>query len=169
MAESIHWQIAEVIRSRLEAIAGDDGTTYWYTPDRAVYTLAFENVLADTTLKQVFIVMAGEERQSEEATGSASTGGVVRSLSEFFVLMLRRDPRATTNAYREGDPTRERVVSRMVRDFVRAMWLDVTLGGLAINIARESLVIDRNMVIEGPWAVAEARFDVDYDFLALTP
>ena len=113
--------------------------------------------------------MAGEERQSEEATGSASTGGTIRALAEFFLLMLRKNESPATNPFEEADPTREKIVARMARDVERTLWSDVTLGGLAINIAADTLIIERSMAVEGPWAVAEARFEVDYDYLALTP
>ena len=169
MAESNHWLIAEAIRAKLAAIVSDGGATYWYTPSYALRVTSYERLLADTSLTHIYALRAGEELHGEQGTGSVSTGGSVRATAELNLLMLRKDESATTNPFEEASPTREQIVDRMVRDVLRALWTDVTLGGLAINIAASSLFIDRDVAIEGPWAVAEARFSVDYDYLALTP
>lgn len=169
MPESIHWQIAEALRAKLEAISEDDGATYWYTPDRVVRVSQWDRILADTSLTQIYALRAAEETHGEQGTGSVSTGGSVQAAAEFYLLMLRRDESSTLNPFDEASPTREQIVDRMVRDFLRALWDDVTLGGLARNVIAGSLFVDRDVAIEGPWAVAEARFSVDYDYLARTP
>lgn len=169
MAESIHWQIVEAIRAKLAAIAGDGGATYWYTPTHVLRVSSWERMLADSSLEQILALRAQEETHGEEGTGSLSTGGSVRTRAELTLLMLRRDERDTTNPFEEASPTREQIVDRMVRDVLRALWDDVTLGGLAINVVAGSFIVDRDVAVEGKWAVAEARFAVDYDYLAKTP
>lgn len=168
MAESRHWQISAALISALEAIEGDNGATYWYEPSRVVREAFSERLMADASLTHILALRAQEESHSEQSTGSSATGGVVGAVAEFTLLMLRRDERAT-DPFDEASPTRGQIVDRMVRDVLRAIWSDVTLGGLASNIVAGSLVIDRDVAVEGPWAVAEMRFSVEYDYLALTP
>lgn len=168
MAESIHWQISAALVDALEAISADNGSTFWYTPERVVRVTSYERLLADASLTHILALRAQEETHSEQSTGSSATGGVVGAVAEFTLLMLRRDE-TIESPFDRASITREQIVDRMVRDVLRAIWADVTLGGLAINISAGSLVIDRDVAVEGPWAVAEMRFAVEYDYLALTP
>lgn len=168
MAESIHHQIAEALKTRLSAIVGDGGTTYWYTPDRVVRVQSYDRLIADPTVGMVYAIRAGEERHREEGTGGPTTGGQVGAEAEFFVLMLRPSDASDDNPFGADESTKPIEQGRMVRDFLRALWLDVTLGGLALNISDGSLMIDRDVDVEG-WAVAEARFTVLYTYLSRTP
>ncbi len=163
MAESKHGQIAEALKARLAAIAGDNGTAYWYTPAKVVRVQAYDRLIADPSVGMVYAIRAGEERHAEETTG----GGVVAE-AEFFCLMLRPTEAADDQPFGADESTKATEQDRMVRDFLRALWLDVTLGGLASNVVDGSLVIDRDVDVE-KWAVAEARFTVRYSYQALTP
>lgn len=168
MAESVHHRIAEAIKARLAAIVGDNGATYWYSPDRVVRVQAWDRLIADPTVGMVYGIRAGEERHREESTGGPSTGGIVAAEAEFWVLMLRPSSAADDQPFGADESTKATEQDRMVRDFLRALWLDVTLGGLASNISDGSLAIDRDVDVEG-WAVAEARFVVLYSYPARTP
>jgi hypothetical protein len=168
MAESLHHQIAEALRTRLAAITGDGGTTYWYTPAGVARVQAYDRLVADPTVGMVYAIRAGEERHREEGTGSPTTGGLVAAEAEFWVLMLRPTEATDDNPFGADASTKATEQDRMVRDFLRALWLDVTLGGLANNIVDGSLIVDRDMEVEG-WAVAEARFAVFYSYPARTP
>lgn len=170
MAESRHWLIGEAIRAALGdiVVTGAAGSVYWYKPEKSVRVSRFDGLLDDATLAQVFALRAGEETHTEESTGDPTSGGIVGAAAEFFLLMLRRHNQATENPYQESDPTRAKVVDRMVRDALRRLWIDVTLGGLANNISQGSLLIDRDVWVPG-WACAEARFTVLYSYPARTP
>lgn len=163
MAESKHHQIAEALKARLAAIVGDGGTTYWYTPARAVRVQAYDRLVADPSIGQVYAVRAGEERHTE-----AGTGGLLGVEAEFWVLILRQTEAADDQPFGADESTKATEQDRMVRDFLRALWLDVTLGGLVENVVDGSLVIDRDVDVE-LWACAEARFTVRYTYQALTP
>ena len=169
MAESIHNQIIAALVTRLEALEEDGGSTCWYTPNRVVVVNSYERLLADPTIKHIYALRPAEETHEEHHTGSSAAGGGLRAIAEFYLLMMRRDEREAMNPFEEATPTRATIVDRIVRDVLRALFLDVTLGGLAINIVQGSLVIDRDLDIEGKWAVAEARFGIDYEYLAGTP
>ena len=168
MAESKHHQIAEALKARFTAIVTDGGTTYWYTPAKVVRVQAWDRLIADPSVEQVYALRAGEERHTEESTGDAASGGGVKAEAEFFVLLLRPSLAADENPFGADASTKPTEQDRMVRDFLRALWLDVTLGGLVENVVDGSLVIDRDVDVEG-WAVAEARFTVVYSYLSRTP
>jgi hypothetical protein len=168
VAESLHHQIAEALKARFAAIVGDNGTTYWYSPDRVVRVQAWDRLIADPTVGCVYGLRAGEERHREEGTGAPSSGGQVGAEAEFWVLMLRPTAAVDESPFGEDASVKATEQDRMVRDFLRALWLDVTLGGLASNVADGSLVIDRDVDVEG-WAVVEARFTVLYSYPARTP
>ena len=168
MAESKHSQIAEALKARLAAIMGDQGTTYGYTPEGVARVQAYDRLLADPSVGMVYALRAGSEQHVEESTGDATSGGGMGATAEFFVLMLRPTLAADDNPFGADASTKAIEQDRMVRDFLRALLLDVTLGGLAYNVVAGSLVVDRDMEVEG-WAVAEARFTVAYGYSARTP
>lgn len=162
MAESIHYQIAEALKARLAAITGDLGATYWYTPDRVVRVQTYDRLVADPTVGMVYALRAGEERHREEATQ------VVGAEAEFFCLMLRPTEAADDAPFGADESTKAREQDRMVRDFLKALWGDVTLGGLANNVVDGSLFVDRDVDVEG-WACVEARFAVSYSYPSGAP
>lgn len=166
--ESKHNQIADALKARFAAIVADGGATYFYTPAQVARVQAYDRLLADPTVGQVYALRAGEERHREESTGGAVTGGIVAAEAEFFVLLLRPTAAVDDNPFGADASTKAIEQDRMVRDFLRALFLDVTLGGLASNIVDGSLIVDRDMEIEG-WAVAEARFTVLYTYPSRTP
>jgi len=168
MAESLHNQIADALKARLGAIARDGGATYWYTPDRVARVQGYDMLSADPTVGMAYLVRAGEERHAEESTGDAASGGGVRAEAEFWVLMLRPTAAADENPFGADASTKAIEQDRMVRDFLRALWLDVTLGGLVQNVVDGSLVIDRDIEVRG-WAAAEARFTIVYSYLSRIP
>lgn len=170
MAESKHWQIAEALRAAFAAIAGDDGTTYWYSVDEAVQVQEYTDAM-DSSLESVVLIKSGEETHDEYSTGTAADGGVIRAFAEFFVLLVRHHPRASHRPFNEPTPTRAQVTDRTVRDFVRVLFADVTLGGLARNVSSSSVIVDRDLGGEGleSWSLAEARFLVEYEYFASAP
>jgi len=163
VAESQHSRIAEALKARFAAIVGDNGTTYWYTPARVARVQAYDRLIADPSVGAVYAIRAGEERHTEEGTG-----GLVGAEAEFWTLLLRPTLSSDDNPFGTDESTKAIEQDRMVRDFLRALFLDVTLGGLASNVVDGSLVIDRDVDVEG-WACAEARYTVRYSYQALAP
>jgi hypothetical protein len=162
MSESLHYQIAEALKARLASIVGDNGATYWYTPDRVVRVQSYDRALADTSLGMIYAIVAGEEQHREEATQ------VIAAEAEFIVLMLRPTQAADDAPFGVDESTKAREQDRMVRDFLKALWSDVTLGGLANNVVDGSLIVDRAVDVDG-WAVVEARFAVSYSYPSGAP
>lgn len=163
MAESIHYQVLEAIQSRLAAIAGDGGSTYWYTPDKTVRCTVYDRLLADPSAgDQIYAVRAGEERHQEETAQS------VAAEAEVFVLMLRRTAEVDESPFGPDGGLKAREQDRMAQDILRKLWSDPTLGGLVNNVAGDRLYLDRDVDIEG-WACVEARFTVFYSYDKGTP
>lgn len=168
MAESKHSQIAAALKARFEAIVADGGGTYWYTPDRVARVQAYDRLLADKSLGTVYAIRPGQEQHAEESTGDSSTGGIMAAEAEFFVLLLQPTAAVDNNPFGQDASTRSIEQDRVIRDFLRALLLDVTLDGLVENLIQDSLIVDRDVGVEG-WAVAEARFVVRYSYPARTP
>jgi hypothetical protein len=162
VAESIHEQIAAALRTSLAAITADGGTTYWYKPDVVARVTFFDEMQLDRGYQHVVLVRPGDEMHSEYQTGQCQAN------AEMFVLVARQFDGATENPYRESEPTRWQIANRCVRDVLRALWSDVTLGGLAQNIVADSLVVDRARYVAG-WCLAELRFEVTYVYSKATP
>jgi hypothetical protein len=157
MAESVHEQIAAELQTKFAAILSDDGTAYWYTPD-SVKRVAFfpDSTALDTSQEVIYLLRPGDEQITEE-----ETGGGCRGEAEFFLVVARQHQAPTENPWLEEAPTRWTVANRLVRDAIRALLADVTLGTLVVNVVADSVSID--------WALAELRFVVEYQFQAATP
>ena len=163
MAESIHEQIAAALRTSLAGIVSDAGATYWYTPGAVIRVSFFP---ADFALSEsydvVYVLSPAAEDFTEEATGQ------VRAQASFALQLARKHRVGTENPYIESTPSRWTVVNRLVRDAVRRLLTDVTLGGLAVNVATDSISIDREQYLEG-WAMAQLSFTVEYFFAKEAP
>jgi hypothetical protein len=162
VAESIHYAIGEALKARLVALTGDNGAAYWYTPDRVVRVQSYDRLVSDPTVGMAYAIRAVEERHREEATQT------VMAEAEWWVLMLRPTEATDDNPFGSDESTKAREQDRMARDFLKALWVDVTLGGLALNVVDGSLFVDRDMDVEG-WAVVEARFSILYSYPKATP
>lgn len=170
MAESVHEQIAAALYDQFAEIVGDGGVTYWHTW-RVGRTTAFEESDFDDSVGQSahMVLRPGEETFAEETSGGAGEIGITAD-AEFFVLLATPFNAATESPWeQEGGDSRWLVVNRLVRDFVKKLFSDVQLAGLAENVVKDSLVIDRNIQPKPGWAMAEARFVVQYSFQSGTP
>lgn len=159
--ESVHEQVAEALRSLLAGITAD-GTSYHYTPD-AVYRVSFfEDRFLDRSNPHTILIRPGDEQHEEYATQT------VKANAEFYILVAYNIGPATENPASADTPTRWTHIDRAVRDVLKKLWSDPQLGGLAINIAAETLDISRDVSVEG-WALAEIRTVVSYIYTKETP
>lgn len=170
MAESLHTQILDALKTVLSGIVEDAGVTYWYTPTAVIACEAWDGVPDPSVGDQVLALRAGEERHAER------TGGTVGAEAEFFLLALRKSDSADLSPYSGDTSTRLREKDRMVRDILRALWANPTLkigsaAALVDNVAQEpGLFVNRDMFVEGDaWVVAELRFTVVYSYPKETP
>jgi hypothetical protein len=160
VAESKHEQIAAALKTLFEGIVDDAGATYWYAPDLvARVTFWPDEQGLDRNYQTVYLLRPGDETITEEGTS-----GWAGAEAEFFVIVARQHNAPTESPILEQEPTRWQVANRLIRDAVRRLLSDVTLGGLTRNVALGSLVIDRDRYLPN-WAIAELRFVVSYDFV----
>lgn len=169
MAESLHTQILEAVKTVLKGIVEDAGESYWYTPTAVIACEAWDGVPDPSVGDQVLAIRAGEERHTEE------TSGTVKAEAEVFILAIRKSDSADLSPYSGDTSTRLREKDRMVRDVLRALWANPTLkigtaDALVNNVCQDSLFVNRDMFVEGDaWVVAEMRFTVVYTYPKATP
>jgi hypothetical protein len=162
--ESVHEQIAAALQASLEGVLSDGGTTYWYTPDSVRRVAFFPDATAlDTSMDVIYLLRPGVEDITEEGTGGACQGQ-----AEFFLVVAKQHNVPTENPWLETEPTRWTVANRLIRDALRKLLADPTIGGAAINVVADSISVDRDRFLQN-WALAEIRFAVVYAFQAATP
>jgi len=166
VAESRLDAIEAALQSGAAAIRADGGTTYHYTPDLVDVVGFYDELGAGREV--VWLFRAGEEEHAEETTGDAASGFGMLATAEFFLLVACHFDPSGEEPGDQPDPSRSRVVNRLVRDAIRFLLSDVQLGGLAENVVNGSLFVNRDMFHE-KWALAELRFVVRYSYQSLTP
>jgi len=165
MAESIHEQIAVALKTGFAAIVGDQGATYWHTPNLVARVHHFEDAhLEKARGDVVYLLQAGDETHEEITTNERLMGR-----AEFFLLVAKRYAPANENAGSLDGEGRQTIVNQLVRDAIRALTRDVTLSGQTINVIdQEPLSVDRSMVFTG-WALAQLHFLVGYPYHSVAP
>lgn len=164
MSESKHEQIAAALEARLRTIQSDGGTTYWYTPD-VLRCLEPTSAFLDPSRPVVLFLSPGSEDHREGESSS-----MMASEAEFYITACAEWAPGTSSPWDDAASGTSRwlVANRLTQDVLRALLATVTLGGLADNIIRDSLIVDRARWIER-WVVVELRFTVAYSYPAGTP
>jgi hypothetical protein len=160
VAEPVHEQISAALRTRLLAIVEDGGATYWYTPDAVVRCLEWLSSYDVSKEHMLFI-------KPEPDTVSEATTGTFQGSAPFSVLIVRKDERASRHPFdeeRSEEPIAATVISRAVADVRAALLSEVTLGGLAWNVADGAIEADYSFQIGGAWLAALLTFTVKYDY-----
>ncbi len=164
MAESLVEQIVAAIKTDIEAIAGDNGTNYWYTPDIVVRVDEYRN----SHLKEAWDIIYLLRETGDERITPYAAFGEVSAIVEMFVMVMQKD---TRNAD-ERDPFDATTFSgtirnRMIRDVVKKIEGNHTMGGLAYNVEYRGIARD----FEEPegWIIGEIAFDVTYTHNMETP
>lgn len=158
MAESKVEQILAAIKTQLEAISEDDGTTYWYTPGKVIRV--------DYTESRVqFKEGYGNPIYMVSDTGDDGPHPIVAAFGEtgrrlgVFVLTAYQDSRGDRDAY-TATTLSGTIRNRMVKDVVKRIELNRTLGGLVFDT--EYLDVKRDFVEPEGWILGEVYFDVTY-------
>jgi len=160
--ESIHEQISAALQTRLRTIAEDQGTTYWYTPDKVLRVIEFSGADLDDSYEHLLFLRADPYKISEGATSR------VDGEAPFTVLIAKRDARTSQKPQDEENdeqPIGPTVVSRIVEDVHVALLSEVTLGALAWNVMHGSFDVDPSYFVDG-WLCATVTFTVRYDYAA---
>lgn len=158
MAEPKHARIVDAILARLAGIVSDAGVTYWYAPNLVAAVHHFEDAYLDPKHDVSYLLMDLDETHAEEATGMRGS-----AVAEFLLLVAKRFAPPMEQAGGADTRLRMRIVDRLVRDALRVLLLEPTLGGLTTNLMTDGMVVDRSLVFKG-WALAEIRFAVPYSY-----
>jgi hypothetical protein len=158
MAESKVEQILAAIKTDLEAIAGDGGTTYWYTPGKVIRVDYTESRVQfkDGYGNPIYMVSdTGDDSATPIAVAFGETG---RSLG-VFVLVAYQDNRSDWDAY-TASTLSGTIRNRMIKDVVKKIELDRLLGGLVFDT--EYLEVKRDFIEPDGWILGEVYFNVTY-------
>ena len=160
MAESIHEQISAALQTRLRTIAEDQGTTYWYTPDKVFRVLEFSGADLDDSYEHLLFLRPDSDTIREGATSR------VEGDAPFTVLIAKRDERTSKRPEAEEQdesPIAATVIGRCVADVRAALLSEVTLGALAWNVMQGASEADFSYAVDG-WLCATVTFTVRYDY-----
>jgi hypothetical protein len=159
VAESIPEQIAAALRSRFLAITADGGTTYWYKPDAVLVAEMTETVLTGAGGARTIYVLDPRSCSVVEESNLSLRGELELHLIVLYDMRLATiDPWATATTH-----DRFLLESRMVRDAIRCLQADVTLGAITINTNASSIDVEYGLHIEAEkWACAALTFSVSY-------
>ncbi len=159
MAESKVEQILAAIKTSLEAITGDSGTTYWYTPgkvNRVDYTESRVQFKTGHGNPIYMVSDTGNDGTSPVPAGFGETG---RAFS-VFVLCAYRDDRGERDPYEAATLASGTIRNRMIKDVTKKIELDRTLGGLVMDT--EYLDVKRDFVEPKEWILGDVFFEVTY-------
>lgn len=161
MAESTHEQIAQALKTRLETITTDSPKVLrcrdW--PSAAVAE------------RELTIYLKANPYTSTEGTSGDANGGFAEERASFSILIVKLYERSSNNAEDEEQRSEDlapTVISRCIRDVVKALLSEVTLGGLAWNVADGQIEIDPDFRISGACLSAELTFSVKYHYKVST-
>jgi hypothetical protein len=164
MPESLVEQIVAAIKTDIEAISEDNGTNYWYTPDIVVRVDEYHSA----HLKEAFDIIYLLRETGDERVSNIAAFGEVGGIFELFVMVMQKDSRNAD----ERDPFDATTFSgtirnRMIRDVVKKLEGNHTLGGLAYNA--EYRGIARDFQEPTGWIIGEIALDVTYTHDMETP
>ena len=156
MAESKVEQIVASIKTDLEAITGDDGATYWYTPGKVIRVDYLESRVSFKDGYGSPIYMVGDTG-SDRPSATAAFGETGRALGIFVLAAAQHED--------DRDPYTATVVpgtirNRLVKDVVKKIESNRMRGGLALDT--EYLDVKRDFDEPEGWILAEIYFEVTY-------
>ena len=162
MAETLHEQISAALQTRLEEITCDGGETTWYSPDMVYRVLEFSAADLDDSQTHLLFLRPDNDIVREGATSR------VEGEATFTILIAKKDARSSKSPIAEAvddEPIAATVIGRCVGDVRAALLSEVTLGGLAWNVADGEISADYSFPVE-QWLCATVSFTVLYDYAA---
>ncbi len=166
MPESQARQIIDQIKTELEAISGDSGTTYWYTPDKVVRVDSFDmrQNFRDGYGDYIYLIRNTPDEDDNPSMAAYDEEG--NDLDIWILMMARNtlgDPDPFTATTLRGD-----IRERMIQDVRKALETDNTRGGLAIDTSQYHIMRDFEDE-PSEWIVAEISCLVTYTHTAGDP
>jgi hypothetical protein len=153
-------QIVAAIKTDLEAITGDSGVTYWYTPGKVIRVDYTESRVSFKSGYGNPIYMVSDTGPDDPDGESAATGEIGRSFG-VYVLCAYQDDRGERDPY-EATTLSGTIRNRMLKDVVKKLELDRMLSGLAFVYDVEHGEAKRDFEEPTGWILGEAFFEVTY-------
>ena len=157
MAESIVEQIIAQVKTDLEAITGDNGTTYWYTPGKVIRVDYFDSKNHFRTGYGDYIYMIRDTVDEDEAPRAAAMGGMA-DLFDLYILLAARDTRGNEDPFK-ATTAAGTIRNRMIHDVRKKLETDHTRGGLALDTRFHER---RDFVEPDGWIVGEVQCVITY-------
>jgi len=161
--------ITQALVAALAGIVGDGGASYWYTPGAArvvsIGAACLDDTFADPTTGRatIYALEPGAIRTTNETTGS------IDAVMEFDLLIASQIEQTDHPMRAPQGDSRNTVQNRLAADAERAIYADVTLGGICDFI--EIPYIERSageVYVEG-WAAVLMRLVVTFSYWKDTP
>ena len=154
MSESIVEQIQARVKTELEAITGDSGTTYWYTPDKVTRCDVFDARLLVAQYQVIYLQRdSGDDGRSDRAFGEEG-----RAI-DIFIQVHKQDTRGEKDPH-QAITTAGTIRNRMIKDVMKAMRTNNRHNNLAINTEIESVL--RDLASPDGWISAEIMLTITY-------
>lgn len=163
MPEAIPDQVADAIVTQLQAIVGDLGATYWYTPGLVRRAHVVSDQVLQASLETIYVLTPDRKTEERKAFG---TGSVPIEATQFLTLTLLG--RFQTSNELNADPSRWTIQERMKRDITKKLLEDPTLGGLTFALDLTDSIEEPENYVDG-WAVVFQRLEARYVYDQATP
>jgi hypothetical protein len=166
MAESVHEQIVAALVTLLDGITSDGGTTYWYTPNVARVPGMTPDLLMPEKAsgsQSICAVIPEDEDVEEESTHE------ITKWARYNLALLKLWNPSVERPFVTPDPDRLKTQNRLAQDAEKAIYADLTLGGLCSNC--KVVMVDRaseRTFVEG-WACVFVRLLILYSHDKATP
>lgn len=167
MAESAHELVIDALRDHLAGIVGDDGVTFWFTPDRVVRVPAFHGAVLETGLTTIYSLSPVRVEETPENISL----GMRAMLTVDLAVATKFDPQ-TEDPFLQEAPIRWTVQTRLERDAKKRLRSDFTLlGNTGAHRFTTIPVTDyaSDLTYLESWAVVFLRVQLHYRYLDATP
>ena len=156
MPESKVEQIIASFKTDLEAITGDDGATYWYTPGKVIRVDYLESRVSFNAGHGNPVYMVGDTGP-DRPSATAAFGETGRAIGVFVLTAIQHEG--------ERDPYTATIVpgtirNRMIKDVVKKIEINRMRGGLSLDTEYQD--VKRDFKEPKGWILAEIYFEVIY-------
>lgn len=159
MAESHVKQIMAGLKTEIEAITGDRGVTYWYTPSKVVRVDSFDSRQNFRDGFGDYIYLIRDTPDEDENIGEAAFSQMAHDLYIWLILEAR-DKRGDSDPF-TASTLKGDVREKMIQDVRKMLENDVTRGGLALDTSNYHILRDFQDEPQG-WIVAEISCVITY-------
>jgi hypothetical protein len=173
MAEPRSEQVIAAVLTKLGAIVGDGGATFWNTP-KAVRAFVVNDELLDPSVagpntNYDTIIAVTPDRKEEQRASMGGASCLIRCRSFMTLTLLKPYIPATENPHLVEAPDRSTIQERMEQDVRKKLRADRKLGGTASDLELTDSEEGADETYVPGWAVAFMRLVVTFHYPQDTP